>query len=158
MPLLKTGLFGLLLFVCVLRATAQANTLSRDAISNSTSRKQELFHDLPKRMSVNQQLLAPLLQKELGAPVRVSLASGFELTGIVVSKSDAAEERYKTVVIRATNRPGATFAITGVRKNDGSYRYSGRMLSLKSSDAYELVEEKEGFVLQKRDASELVTE
>ena len=154
MPFVKTGLFGLLLFVCAYHTSAQSIALAR----KTDLPKPKLFSDLPKRMDVNMPMLAPLLQKEVGAPVHVTLSSGFVLDGVVVSKSDAAEQRYKTVVIRATNRPGATFTITGVRKTDGTYRYSGRMLSLKSSDAYELTENGSGFALQKHDASELVTE
>src|SRR5438309_455424 len=137
MPLLKTGLFGLLLLVCATRTSAQNVSFARDVNTISTPKKPELFHDLPKRMDVNTPLLASLLQKEVGTTVQVPL-SGFMLTGVVVSKSSAAELRYQTVVIKATNRPGATFAVTSALKSDGSYQYSGHMLSLQNSDAYEL--------------------
>jgi hypothetical protein len=157
MPLLKTGLFGLLLFVCATRTSAQNVSVARDVNKISTSKKPELFHDLPNRMDVNTPLLASLLQKDVGTTVQVPL-SGFMLTGVVVSKSSAAEQRYQTVVIKAMNRPGATFAVTSARKSDGSYQYSGHMLSLQNSDAYELVEEGGRFALQKKELSDLVSE
>jgi hypothetical protein len=66
--------------------------------------------------------------------------------------------RSKTVVIRSSNRQGAALTITRLQKGDGSYAYSGRMLSLAHSDAYELVGEGEQFELQKRRLDDLVSE
>lgn len=154
MKLLKTGFFCLLLFLCSARAAAQLVPYTKDAVVL----KPELFRDLPRRMDVNTHVLAPLLQKEEGERVSIHLASGFLFTGVVVSKSPAAETRYKTVVLKSTNRPGAAFTITAIRKSNGRYQYSGRMLSLKHSDAYEMVEEGGRFALQKRALSDLVSE
>ena len=154
MKILKTGLLCLLLSVCVVRASAQIVGASR----HDNLKKPELFHDLPRRMDVNAQSLAPLLQKEVGENVAMPLASGFTFTGVVVSRSSAAELQYKTVVIRSTNRPGATLAITGVRSKDGSIQYSGRMLSLKHSDAYEMKNEGGQLALEKTDLADLVSE
>lgn len=151
---MKTGFFCLLLFLCATRAAAQPSFPTKDI----SVKKPELFRDLPKRIAVEPQRFLPLLQKEIGAHVSLMLHSGFPISGVVVSKSDAAETRYKTVVLKCTNRSGAALAITAVRQSDGSYRYSGRLLSLHHSDAYELVEDAGQFALQKLDASDLVTE
>jgi len=154
MKLLKTGTFCLLLSLCIGRTSAQNSLLSKDV----TFKKPELFRDLPKRMNLNLEPFTQLLQKEVGEQIRVSLASGFLFTGVVVSKSDAAEQRSKTVVIKSTNRPGAALTVTGIRKSDGTYQYSGRMLSFKHSDAYELIEENGAFALQKKNLDDLVSE
>ena len=154
MKILKTGLLCLLLSLCAARASAQVIGASR----HGTLKKPELFHDLPRRMDINAQSLAPLFRKEIGEDVMMPLASGFTLAGVVVSKSSTAEMQYKTVVIRSTNRPGATLTITGVRSKDGSIQYSGRMLSLKHSDAYEMKNEGGQLALEKKDLADLVSE
>jgi hypothetical protein len=154
MKLLNTGFLCLLLSLCAAPIAAQIVPHTKDV----TVKKPELFRDLPKRMDVNAQALAPLLQKEVGERVTVSLASGFLFSGVVVSKSSAAEVRYKTVVLKDANRPGAAFTVTGVRKPDGTYRYSGRLLSLQHSDAFELVEERGQLALEKKELDELVSE
>jgi hypothetical protein len=117
-----------------------------------------MFYDLPQRMALNKHALAPLLQKEVGEKVSVPMAGAFTFMGMVVSKSDASETRSKTVVIKSADRPGAALTITGIANGDGTYRYSGRMLSLKHSDAYEMVEEAGELQLQKTELSDLVSE
>lgn len=154
MKLLKTGICCLLLSLCAVRSSAQDHHFTKDA----DFKKPELFHDLPQRMNLNLQSFAQLLQKELGDRISLPLASGFLFAGVVVSKSDASEMRSKTVVIKSSNRPGAALTITGIRKNDGSYRYSGRLLSLKHSDAYEMVEAEGNFALEKKNLADLVSE
>lgn len=154
MPLLKTGFICLLLFVCAARAAAQPHLRTKEG----TFKKPELFRDLPTRMKVTVQTLAPLLQKEVGERVTISLSPDFLFSGVVVSRSSAAETRYKTVVLKSTNRRGATFTITALRNSDGRYRYNAQLLSMKHSDAYELVETKGAFALQKTEAAELVSE
>src|SRR6476620_11942209 len=154
MKILKTGLLSLLLSVCIARAGAQSIGATKEGTFNKT----ELFRDLPHRMEVSRQALAPLLQNNVGEKVSIPLASGFTLDGVVVSKSNAAERRYKTVVIKSTNRPGASFTITGIQKADGTMQYSGRMLSLKNSDAYEMKEDGGRLALEKTTLADLVSE
>lgn len=154
MKFLKTGIICLLLSLCAASTFAQSRSLTRDG----NSKKPQLFNDLPQRIPVNMQSFAQLLQKGIGENVNVPLASGFTFTGIVVSKSDASEVRSNTVVIKSSNRPGAALTITGIRKGDGTIRYSGRMLSLKHSDAFEMIERDGGFALEKKDLGELVSE
>ena len=154
MKLLKTGIICLLVNLCATGAFAQPAIPGKDA----ATRKPELFHDLPQRMYLHAQLFEPLLQKEIGETVNVPLADDFVFQGAVVSKSNAADVRSKTVVIRSSNRSGAALTITGIRNADGSYRYNGRLLSLKFRDAYEMVETDGQFALEKKDLSELVSE
>lgn len=154
MKILKTGLLSLLLTLCAACASAQLVAPAQAA----NLRKPELFRDLPNRMEVRQQVLAPLLQNKLGDKVSVPLASGFTFDGVVVSKSNAAETRYKTVVLRSTNRPGASFTITGIQKADNTMQYSGRMLSLQHNDAYEMKDEGGQLALEKTQLEDLLSE
>jgi len=153
MKTLKTAALCALLTFCITTASAQLHASTKETV-----RKPRLFYDLPQRMALNKQSLAPLLQKEIGENVSVPMAGSFTFTGRVVSKSDASETRSKTVVIKSADRPGAALTITGIANGDGTYRYSGRMLSLRHSDAYEMVEEAGELQLQKTELSDLVSE
>jgi hypothetical protein len=153
MKTLKTAAFCALLTLSFASASAQLHASTKEAV-----RKPRLFYDLPQRMAINKQSLAPLLQKEIGENVSVPMAGAFTFLGKVVSKSDASETRSKTVVIKSTDRQGAALTITGIANSDGTYRYSGRMLSLKHSDAYEMIEEAGELQLQKKELTDLVSE
>lgn len=154
MNLLKTGITCLLLSLCAMSATAQTPDLTK----NSRVAKPQLFSDLPPHIALNAVSFPQLLQKNIGEKISLPLAPGVIFQGVVVSKSDASDVRSKTVVIKSSNRQGAALTITGIQKKDGNYRYSGRMLSLKHSDAYEMVEQDGRFALQKTALNELVTE
>jgi hypothetical protein len=153
MKTLKTAALCALLTFCVTSACAQIHASTKETV-----RKPRLFYDLPQRMALNKHALAPLLQKQIGEKVTVPMAGAFTFTGTVVSKSDASETRSKTVVIKSEDRPGAALTITGIANGDGTYRYSGRMLSLRHSDAYEMVEQAGELQLQKTELSDLVSE
>jgi hypothetical protein len=154
MQLLKTAAICVLLSLGYASASAQTHPLTKDP----GLKKAELFSDLPQRMEWNSPLFAQLLEKEVGALIRVSITPRFTFSGTVVSKSSAADVRSKTIVIKSGDRAGAALTITGILKEDGSYKYSGRMLSLKHSDAFEIVEEDGRFALQKRHLDDLVSE
>lgn len=154
MKLLKTAAFCVLLSLCYAPASAQPHHLTKEG----DLKKTELFSDLPQRMDWNSHLFSQLLDKEVGERVSVPLTSSFTFLGVVVSKSSAADVRSKTVVLKSGDRDGAALTVTGVRKENGTYQYSGRMLSLKHSDAFELVEEGGRFALQKRRLDDLVSE
>jgi hypothetical protein len=151
---MKTAALCVLLSLCYARTSAQTHPFA----TTVALKKPELFTDLPQRMAWNTPLFSQLLEKEIGAPVRLPITHGFIFSGLVVSKSDAADTRSKTVVIKSTDRGGAALTITGIRGENGTYKYSGRMLSLKHSDAFELVEEGGLFALEKRRLDELVSE
>lgn len=154
MKLLKTGAFCALLQLCYASASAQLHP----AIKDGDFKKSEIFSDLPSHMNFNMQAAVPLLQKGIGDAIRLQLSPDFIFTGVVVSKSDVSERRSQTVVIKSTNRQGAAFTITKMQKSDGSYTYSGRILSLNHSDAYEVVEKGGAFSLEKKPLSDIVTE
>ena len=153
MKLLKTVAFCVLLGVCHASASAQTHPLTRE----EHLKKPVLFNDLPRRMEWNQPVFSLLLEKQVGEAISLPIAPQFTFKGVVVSKSTA-DVRSKTVVIRSSNRPGAALTVTGVRKENGTYKYSGRLLSLKHSDAFEIVEEDGRFALQKRSLDELMSE
>lgn len=154
MKILKTAALCVLLSLCYASVSAQVNALT----SQSHLQKRKMFSDLPQRMALNDLSFTSLLQKEVGEKISFQVASGFMFQGVVVSKSDARDIHSKTVVIKSTNRQGAALTLTGISKNDGTYSYSGRMLSMKHSDAYEIVEAGGQYAFEKKSLNDLVSE
>jgi hypothetical protein len=154
MKLLKTTALGVLLSLSFTFAHAQLNP----AVKEAEEHKPRIFSDLPPKISFNIHMLEAVLATEVGTRINLLIAPGFSFQGHVVSKSDASEKRVNTIVIRSTNRSGATLTFTRITNTDGSYSYNGRILSMKHSDALEIVPEKGGFALVKKEFNELLME
>ena len=97
-----------------------------------------------------------LFDISVGSSVTAKFSRDFYLQGTVVSK--ATDASVKAIVIKATNRQGAVFTITRIRKPDGTDIYKGRILSKNNSDAFEIVKENDEYVLQKKNYYEMVRE
>jgi hypothetical protein len=93
-----------------------------------------------------------------GQAIDVPLGRSFSLSGIIISKSDANDQNVKTVVIKSSNRKGATLTFTRIRKEDGSFSYIGRMLSYNHGDAFEVVFEKGQYFLTKKKSLDIINE
>lgn len=154
MKLLKTTALGVLLSLSFTFSHAQVVP----AVKEAEAHKPKIFSDLPPKISFNIHMLEALLANEVGTPVNMLISPGFSFQGHVVSKSDAADTRVHTIVIRSTNRSGATLTFTRISNGDGSYSYNGRILSMKHSDALEIVQEQGKFALVKKEFSELLME
>lgn len=120
--------------------------------------KPKRFADLPGKMPLQPASLESLLQFPVGSKVSVTVARGFSLTGVVVSKSGPIDPAVHSVVIKSTNRPGATFTFTRIREEDGRFSYSGRMLNREAGDALEIALEGSTYVLRKKASHELIIE
>ncbi|MGZ3840385.1 MAG: hypothetical protein ACXVMS_10830 [Flavisolibacter sp.] len=153
MKILSTSAICALLIASCLGAGAQSIPL------NETPQNQaRLFADLPERLRVRISDFESLLQMPLGATVNTFLAPGFNFQGVVVSTSPETDKNIKSVVVRSTNRKGATLTFTQTTKPDGTVRYLGRIISMKNGDAYEVVKEDDQYLLQKRNLADLVVE
>ncbi|MGN6163092.1 MAG: hypothetical protein ACTHOF_00995 [Flavisolibacter sp.] len=150
MKILKS-IFCILFSVCYFASSAQAPL-------NDPGNKPQLFSDLPQKMKVKVSDLASLLELPVGTSVHTLLAPGFNFHGTVVSTSPATDATLKSVVIKSTNRKGATFIFTKTIKADGTVAFLGRIISLKNGDAFEIVKENDQYILEKKNLAELVTE
>lgn len=151
MKILKS-IFCILFSVCCLASSAQ------NAPLNDPGNKPHLFSDLPQKMRVKVSDLASLLDLPVGASVHTLLAPGFNFQGTVVSTSPATDATVKSVVIKSTNRKGATLTFTKTIRADGTVAFLGRIISMKNGDAFEIVKENDQYVLEKKNLAELVTE
>ena len=152
---LKTSAFAALLAVSYLQSPAQNSTVP---INEPNYNKPKLFSDLPNNLKLRLTDMEALLNFPVGTQVNTSIAADFPLAGIVVSRSNQAEAFVKTVVIKSSNRPGAAFTFTRVTNPDGSFIYTGRMMSKDAGDAFEIVKERDVYVIRKRGLYDLINE
>jgi hypothetical protein len=91
-----------------------------------------------------------LFDLSTGTMVSAKLSNDFHFNGTIVSKSGNTETTVRSVVIRSMNRQGAVLTFTRILNDDGSFAYTGRVVSKENIDAYELVQENGTNVLQKK--------
>jgi hypothetical protein len=120
--------------------------------------KPRLFADLPPKMNLHVTALENVLQLHVGTSVTLQVADAFVFEGTIVSKSDAQDAGIKSIVIRSSNREGATFTFTRTNSSTGAPSYIGRILSRNNSDAYEIAFEKGQYVLQKKNLYDMINE
>jgi hypothetical protein len=153
---MKTVLKGAVLVLCIMcTAIARAQTVP---LNEPDYNKPALFADVPEKMAVSVAELELLLAQPVGTAISTQLTSSLFLTGSVVSVSSPSNQSAKTVVIRAANRLGAGLTITRITKEDGSFQYIGRLISFRHRDAFQLMHEEGGYVLQKKHVYDLMSE
>jgi len=155
MKKLSVTAFGLLLLFCLNKASAQDRSIP---LNEPDYNKPKLFADLPQRMNLKTAGIESLFSTALGAPVSYRVADNFLWEGTVVSRSDAADATVKSIVIRSTNRPGATFTFTRKQQSDGTFSYIGRIMSRNNGDAFEIELDGSQYVLAKKNLYDLLSE
>jgi hypothetical protein len=153
MKKLKSGAICVLLTICYAGAVAQ-----NPPSSKADFEKPALFSDLPEKLDVNIPALEALLDLSAGQSINVPLGRSFTLQGVIISKSDANDPNVKAVVIKSSNRKGATLTFTRIRKEDGSFSYLGRMLSYNHRDAFEITFENGQYFLKKKKSLDIFNE
>ena len=155
MKTLRITMLSIVVNIFVLHASAQ--TTNRIVAINETDySKPKLFNDLPQQMKLKVTDLEALFELQVGATIKKQITPQFIFQGVVISKAN--NPNVKSVVIKSVNRQGATFTFTKVFKSDGTFSYIGRIVSLKNSDAYEIVQEEGQYIFKKKSLYDLVSE
>jgi hypothetical protein len=154
---LKTSALGLLLSVCMFQAAAQQDT-KKLPVSQYDYNKPKLFKELPNRINVSFKNMDNVFDFEVGKSVNLPLSLNFQFSGIVVSKAEDASANVKSIVIKSTNKVGATLAISRIINNDNSVTYRGRIMSFQHGDAYEITNENGSYALVKKGLYDLYEE
>ena len=139
--------------LCSYQGFAQPNPHS----NQSKIKKPNLFDDLPAKMNARIQDLQSLFVLPVGSNVNTLLAEGFPFKGTVVSRSKE-DPSYSTIVIRSTNRQGSALTLTKSTTADGNTLYSGRIVSLKSADSFDFVQQEGQYFFVKRGLTEIIME
>lgn len=155
MKLLKTGAMAALLTVGYLHTSAQN---AAPPVNEPDYNKPRIFADLPDNLTIRVTDMDALLNLAEGAAVNATIATGFTLTGTVVSKSNPADLTSKSIVIKSNARLGATLTFTRIKNSDGSFSYRGRIMSKNAGDAFEIVKEGNNYIIRKKGYYDLINE
>ncbi len=155
MKILKTITLGLLLSFCMHHATAQ---ISKEGNSQYELAKPKLFKSSPERINIRLNEFDHIFNYEVGKTVVLPFASDFSLSGTVVSKAEDANANVKSIVIRSSDKVGATLTLSRIINEDNTIAYRGRILSFKHADAYDIVSESGTYYLVKKNASDIYEE
>ncbi len=157
MKILKTIAVGVLLSVCMFQAAAQKSTKSLP-ISQYDFNKPKLFKELPDRIKVPLKNFDDVFAFEVGKTVELPFDSNFQFDGTVVSKAEDVEANVKSIVIKSTNKAGATLALSRIINADNTITYRGRIMSFQHADAYEIANENGLYYFVKKDLYDLYEE
>jgi hypothetical protein len=129
-------------------------------VSKPDYNKPKLFNSLPENISVDISNLSSLLNTPVGNAVSIDLGSDtpFKFEGRVVSAASKFENTIQSIVIRSTNFPGARLTFSKINNSDGSFSYTGRIMSFQHDDLFELQNQNGHFALIKRKFNDLVNE
>jgi hypothetical protein len=157
MKFLKTSALGVLFSVCMLQVEAQQDT-KKLPISQYDFNKPKLFKDLPDRINVSLKNFDNVFDFEVGKSVDLPFSFNFQFSGIVVSKAEDVASNVKSIVIKSTNKVGATLALSRMINPDNTITYRGRIMSFKHGDAYEIANENGSYYLVKKGLYDLYEE
>lgn len=119
--------------------------------------KPELFKQSPDKIPLEVFEVASLLTTHVGEPVVLDLPS-FRFEGKVISSVSKYSNSMHSVIIRSSNYEGATLTITRTADESGNISYTGRIISLKNGDLYELKQVDYGFALVKNKSYKVIVE
>jgi hypothetical protein len=154
MKILKTAL-GVCFIVCSLHSAAQTPTIP---LNEPNYNKPRLFADLPQKLDIDLSALESLFTLPVGSPVSSRISNSFRFEGTVAARSSEDDPALKSIVLRSTNRQGATLTLTRRTNADGSFTWLGRMISMQHADAYELILDNGSYVLNKTGFYDLLSE
>ena len=129
-------------------------------VNEPDQNKPKLFSNLPDKISVSTEKIIALVTSPVGrtSSFRLDESSDFQFEGEVVSVTSKYNNSIQSVVIRSGNFNGARLTISKITNTDGSISYSGRIISFKHGDLYELQNQEGQLVLVKKNYYELVNE
>ncbi len=157
MKILKTIAVGVLSSVCMFQAAAQQNPKNLP-VSQYDFNKPKLFKELPDRIQVPLRNFDDVFNFEVGKTVDLPFASNFQFAGTIVSKAEDVDANVKSIVIKSTNKIGATLALSRIINLDNTITYRGRIMSFKHGDAYEIASENGIYYLVKKGLYDLYEE
>jgi hypothetical protein len=155
----RTPLLLLCFVVSSIACSAQKQVLPVP-INEPNLNKPKLFQSLPEKIPVSVNNLSGLLKNTLGSNVNISLSDKvpFKVEGQVISVVSKYNNSIQSVVINCSNYAGARLTFSRTSNADGSYSYTGRIVSFQHGDLLELKKQDDGFMLVKRNYYELVNE
>ena len=155
MNILKASTFCVLFLLCIIRALGQEE---RELARPYDFNKPRMFRELPDRIDVKLRELDNIFDLEMGKAVTLPFSSKFTFHGTVVSRAEDPAANVKSVVVKLKEKAGASLSLSRFINEDNTISYTGRIVSFKHGDAYEIVFEKGCYYLLKKDLYDLYDE
>jgi hypothetical protein len=144
----------LLFTICCFTSSAQQNP----PVNEPDLNKPKLFQDLPERIPVQQATLQSALNATVGQSANLAITANFVYKGQVVSSASKYNNKIESIVIKSSNRIGASFSFSKITNEDGSTVFRGRIISLQHGDGFELVNENGQYFLVKKQFYDMINE
>jgi hypothetical protein len=119
-----------------------------------------LFRSLPDSIPVDIASFDRAVSFSAGENVSVNISDNiqFPFDGKVMSTASKYGNSIQSVVIKSNTYDGAGLTISKITESNGNIFYTGRIVSMKSGDLYELVKTNSGYFLVKRKFYDLINE
>ena len=150
---LQTG--GIILLFALFSFTSFAQNIP---INEPNYAKPKLFQDLPERLPIDVSSLQSLLTTLIGQTINVQLAPNFTVQGQIVSSANKYNNSIQSIVIKLSNRIGASFSLSKIKDSDGTLKYTGRIISMQHGDAFEISFENGQYYLVKKTFNNMINE
>lgn len=149
-------ILGLLLLATAFQLNAQDPNIP---LNEPNYNKPRAFNALPTRIEITPEKLQQLIATPNGQAANLPFnTQGGAIDGDVVSAVSKYNNTIQSVVIRCQDFEGARLTLSKITLPDGSTKYTGRIMSLRHGDLYQLVEEDGGMVLVKKNFYDLINE
>lgn len=137
----------LLLILLGFTATCQVNI----PLNQHPVEKAALFNQLPEKLICPATILENIFLQKPNSRLNAKLSNQFSIEGIVLEKTFVTAQQL-SINIRCTNFQNALFNISRITQQDGSSRFTGRIISPDHGDLLLLREEKGeySFIKQKQ--------
>ena len=138
--------------VLTLSAIVSNSQEQKIPLNEPDQNKPRLFSNLPDKIPVTLTNIDNILSAPVGrnSQFRLSEDNTLQFAGEVVSTASKYNNSIQSVVIRSDDFNGARLTISKITNPDGSIRYSGRIISFKHGDLYELENQDGQLVLVKK--------
>ncbi|MBL7739521.1 MAG: hypothetical protein JNK14_09895 [Chitinophagaceae bacterium] len=122
--------------------------------------KPKLFSDLPDKIPVHLLDLQSFVNTENGKQVSLKIPGnnnkGFD--GKVIAAAAKYNNTIRSVVIRSADFNGATLTLSSSIQPNGTVKFTGRIISPKHGDLFELQKENDQYILVKKNYYDLINE
>jgi hypothetical protein len=148
------------LFFCSVLNVMQVMAQNPPPFREPDRNRPELFFHLPDTIPIELNRLIDLVGRPVGYRVNRELSkeNNFPFEGEIIASVNRHNDRIQSLVIRAANYENAHFTFSKVVLDNGTIKYTGRILSFRHSDVFEVRKIDEGYFLIKRGFYEVVND
>lgn len=154
---IRTTILCVIVTLCSMASLAQDQKIP---VNEPDYNKPKLFTSLPDKIPVSIEKINDLIATPVGrsSSFRLAETADFQFDGEVVSAASKYGNSIQSVVVRSAAFNGANFTISKIINADGTISYTGRIISFKHGDLYELQTQEGKLVLVKKNFYDLVNE